>query len=313
MSRFILDDHLRADRVRDPILRWATAQYIRDVRPGEVVKDDRILMVLRALQTPTFLTLDDWFENPVRRDPRYCILYFALRHDEQGDIPTLLRRLLRLPEFRTRAARTGKVARVSCDHVSWWQIGDEREYTRARSRAPGSSISAGGRSAMSVNTPCGGAPLPAAGVAERSATASAWGAASRSAARCGARAWTSAVIFLRAVTEVLPGRRQQPSVWLSLVRNAMFRKRPRGPLAKPGRAGPPAGGVRWLRTVSPSARGRASVGRWTGRAPLPPVRGASRQGRSQGSNDLRNHRPTREPATASESRTWAERPNIGSE
>jgi hypothetical protein len=119
VSRFVLDDQLDPDEVRAPIVRWATARFLREIRPGDVIKDDRVPTILRTLRTPTFITIDSGFWSRKGRDRRYCILCFALRADEQGELPSLLRRLLRLPEFRTRAARMGKVAWVSRDHVSW--------------------------------------------------------------------------------------------------------------------------------------------------------------------------------------------------
>ena len=128
MSRLVLDDHLWVAGVHDHIAPWATVRFLRDIRPGEVVKDERVPSILRTIRTPTFITIDHQFWNPRRRDRAYCIVYFDLRTDEQGDIPMLLRRLLRLPEFRTRAARMGKVARVSRDQVRWWQVGDESEH-----------------------------------------------------------------------------------------------------------------------------------------------------------------------------------------
>ena len=128
MSQFVLDDQLHPEEVRDSIARWSTARFLRDFRPDEVIKDERVPDILRTLRTPSLVTIDDWFWSRTRRDRRYCILYFALRKDEQANIPLLLRRLLRLPEFRTRAARMGKVARVSLDHVTWWQMGDENRY-----------------------------------------------------------------------------------------------------------------------------------------------------------------------------------------
>ena len=136
MSLFVLDDHLDVATIRNPLLRWTTTRYMRDIRPGEVVEDERVLAVLRTLRTPTFVTIDDWFWSRRHCDRRYCILYLALRAKEQHDTPELLRRLLRLPEFRTRAARMGKVAWVSRDHVSWWQVGDETEHSVQWPTAP---------------------------------------------------------------------------------------------------------------------------------------------------------------------------------
>jgi hypothetical protein len=66
------------------------------------------------------------FWNARLRDARYCILCFPLRSDEQRAIPGLLRHLLRLPEFATKAARMGKVARISQSHIDYWQLGDEQ-------------------------------------------------------------------------------------------------------------------------------------------------------------------------------------------
>lgn len=135
MTQFILDEHLSLDRVRDSLARWTTVQSATQLWPHQLVKDDRVPMLLRALRTPTFITIDDGFWDRSWGDRRYSILYFALRADEQADIPPLLRRLLRLPEFRTQAARMGKVARVSRDHVSWWQLGDQQERTAPWSAA----------------------------------------------------------------------------------------------------------------------------------------------------------------------------------
>jgi hypothetical protein len=116
VSQFVLDDQLDPADVGDQIRRWTTVRFLRELRPGQVIKDERVPAVLR---TPTFISIDRGFWKRNRCDPRYCILYFALRADEQGEIPALLRRLLRLPEFRTRAARMGKVAWVSRNRVRW--------------------------------------------------------------------------------------------------------------------------------------------------------------------------------------------------
>jgi hypothetical protein len=129
MSRFVLDDQLDVVDVCHHIRRWATAEFVRDSRPGEVIKDERIPDILRTLRTPSFVTIDHRFRDRALRDRRYCILYFDIRADEQGNIPALPRQLLRLPAFRTRAAHMGKVARVSRDHVSWWDLGDEHLHT----------------------------------------------------------------------------------------------------------------------------------------------------------------------------------------
>ncbi len=109
-----------------PIARWITVQRLRDLCPGEVIKDDRVPVLLRQLRKPTFVTIDMGFWDRGLRDARYCVLCFPLRNDEQYKLPELLRRLLRLPEFRTKTARMGKVARVNWTHIEYWQLGDEQ-------------------------------------------------------------------------------------------------------------------------------------------------------------------------------------------
>lgn len=87
--------------------------------------DDRILAVLQTLRTPTLVPVDDWFWDRDHRDRRYCTVFVALRGRSDSRVPDLLRRLVRLSEFRTRAARMDKVVHPGEDHVRWWQIGDD--------------------------------------------------------------------------------------------------------------------------------------------------------------------------------------------
>ena len=126
MGQIILDEQLFESEVLIPLARWVTVQNLRDLRPGEVIKDERIPMILRESRQPTFVTIDMGFWNPRLRDTRYCILCFPLRNDEQREIPALMRQLLRMPEFATKAARMGKVARVGQTHFDYWQLGDEQ-------------------------------------------------------------------------------------------------------------------------------------------------------------------------------------------
>jgi hypothetical protein len=101
---------------------------LRDLRPDQVIKDEWVPTILRELRQPPFVTIDMGFWNARLRDAHYCILCFPLRSDEQRAIPGLLRHLLRLPEFATKAARMGKVARVSPMQVDYWQLGDEQPH-----------------------------------------------------------------------------------------------------------------------------------------------------------------------------------------
>jgi hypothetical protein len=125
MAQIIVDEHIDPEEVIEPIRRWITVQRLRELRPGEVIKDERVPMLLRQLRQPTFVTLDRGFWHPRLRDPRFGVVFLSLDSEEQRQIPGLLRSLLRLPEFRTRAARMGKVARVSPAQIDYWEIGSE--------------------------------------------------------------------------------------------------------------------------------------------------------------------------------------------
>ena len=121
MSLLILDDQLDRKLVQRPLQRWITCQVLHDLRPDELILDDRVPEILLTLTKPTFVTIDQGFWHRQWCHPGYSILYFALRNDQQGKLPGMLRSLLHLNEFRTRASRMGKVARVSADAIDYWQ------------------------------------------------------------------------------------------------------------------------------------------------------------------------------------------------
>jgi hypothetical protein len=125
VSQIILDDQLRASLVLRPIRAWSTVQRLRDLRPGEVIKDERVPTILQELRQPTFVTIDSGFWSKRLRNRHYCIVCFGLRDEQQDQLPNLLRRLFHHPGFHTREARMGKVARVRIAGVDYWQWGDE--------------------------------------------------------------------------------------------------------------------------------------------------------------------------------------------
>jgi hypothetical protein len=93
------------------------------LRPGEWIADDRVPEILHTLREPTFVTIDADFCDRAFCHPSYCILFFDLSDDDQEALPRLLRTLLRRKDFRSRAARMGKVVRVGKSFVAWWQVG----------------------------------------------------------------------------------------------------------------------------------------------------------------------------------------------
>jgi len=124
----VLDENLDESDVLAPVKRWAKGKVvsIRELRAGTKIKDEAIPMLLAQQKQPTFVTTNEkdfWRRVPANR--RYCIICLLLPNERQGEISDLLRRLFRLPDFKTKSARMGKVGRVSEAGIQFYQAGDE--------------------------------------------------------------------------------------------------------------------------------------------------------------------------------------------
>ncbi|MCE7985666.1 MAG: hypothetical protein DYG89_31195 [Caldilinea sp. CFX5] len=111
----VVDENIQDDLVIRTIASWYPGQVISvtALRLQTLIKDDGIAMLLHQASESTFVTtnVDDfWPKFPAHR--RYCIVSILLTIEETMQVPETLRNLLRLPEFRTKAARMGKVIRV---------------------------------------------------------------------------------------------------------------------------------------------------------------------------------------------------------
>jgi hypothetical protein len=120
MSQVVLDEQLDV-HLRDALSRWTTVSLLTSLCPHEHVLDDRVPSLLLRLNQPTFITIDGGFWKRRLCHPGYCIVYFSLTDNEQTALPSLLRDLVRFPEFHTRASRMGKVVRVSTVRVDYWE------------------------------------------------------------------------------------------------------------------------------------------------------------------------------------------------
>ena len=101
--------------------------YIVDLDPEAVIKDEAIPTYLRQLRGATFVTTnvtDFW--RRVRADARYRIVCLSLPNERLREVPNLLRRLFRLTELKTKAARMGKVVRVSRRRIQYYTVSDNR-------------------------------------------------------------------------------------------------------------------------------------------------------------------------------------------
>lgn len=101
----VLDEQLLGRGIEHDLARWyrGKVQFITDIRPHTVIKDDAIPALLRQQSQPTFVTInvrDFWQRVP--GDPRYCLVCFALSDARTRVIPHALRAVFRHPEFRTK-------------------------------------------------------------------------------------------------------------------------------------------------------------------------------------------------------------------
>jgi hypothetical protein len=120
----VLDEHLHGHAIMTAISTWFPGQVIPiiNLRPGSLIKDDVIPTLLHKATYPTFVTINvkDFWKR-VRPHSNFCIVTVALTQDEIDAMPQLLRRLFRLPEFKTKASRMGKVIHVTQNHVEYYE------------------------------------------------------------------------------------------------------------------------------------------------------------------------------------------------
>lgn len=128
----ILDEQLLKQSIRVAIAKWyrGSVRVVPDLRPQTVIKDDAIPDLLRRENQPTFVTINEkdfWKKVPI--DSLFCVVCFPLPYTRVDEIPQALRALFRHPEFKTKAARMGKVIRVSQKGIAYYNF-DERKIRR---------------------------------------------------------------------------------------------------------------------------------------------------------------------------------------
>ena len=128
----VLDEQLLGRGLERDIAQWyrGTVQFITDLRPHTIIKDEAIPALLRQQSQPTFVTINDRdFWRKVAPDQRYCIVCFVLSDARAREIPPALRALLRRPELRTKAKRMGKIIRVTNNDMSYYTFSDRQIRT----------------------------------------------------------------------------------------------------------------------------------------------------------------------------------------
>jgi hypothetical protein len=128
----VLDEQLLGRGLERDIAQWyrGTVQFITDLRPHTIIKDEAIPVLLRRQAQPTFVTINERdFWRKVSTDQRYCIVCFVLSDARVREIPLALRALLRRPELRTKAQRMGKIIRVTNNDLSYYTFSDRQVRT----------------------------------------------------------------------------------------------------------------------------------------------------------------------------------------
>ena len=130
----LLDENVHQQSLVASIAAWYRGQVrsLTTLRPDTLIKDEAIPIVLRRVRQPTFVTTnvaDFWRRVPAHS--RYSIVCIALPNERLHELPSLLRKLLRLPEFNTKAKRMGKVIRVSPSQLQYYERqGDHIAHVR---------------------------------------------------------------------------------------------------------------------------------------------------------------------------------------
>jgi hypothetical protein len=129
----VLDEHLPGLGIEDAVRRWYRGRVcnVTDLRPDTIIKDDAIPDLLQAVSEPTFVTLN-WphFWQRSAAHEAFCLDCFTLPTRQAHQVTPLLRRLFRMAGFKSKAARMGKVARVSDQQVAYYQVHDAQVYVQ---------------------------------------------------------------------------------------------------------------------------------------------------------------------------------------
>ena len=127
----VLDENLLVLRLDNPIAAWYPGRVcsIIELSPGMIIKDESISQLLQRSKGATFVTTnvpDFW--RRIQAHKRYGITCLSLPNERLRLVPELLRRLLHTPEFKTKAARMGKVIRARRRQIQYYTTNSSRKY-----------------------------------------------------------------------------------------------------------------------------------------------------------------------------------------
>ena len=112
----VLDEQLLGRGIESAPSSWypGSVVFITDLRPGTVIKDEAIPMLLAQANEPTFVTINTIdFWQKIAPSRNFCLICIAVPDSQAGLVPELVRRLLRRRKYRTRSSRLGNVFRLT--------------------------------------------------------------------------------------------------------------------------------------------------------------------------------------------------------
>ena len=121
----VVDESIDNALIQRSIADWYSGRVvsIRSLRPATLIHDETIPTLLHQAKQLTFVTINvDDFWKKVSANQNYCIIAIELEQGQALQLPFLLRRLLRLPEFRTKTARMGKVIRMRSTAIEYYSV-----------------------------------------------------------------------------------------------------------------------------------------------------------------------------------------------
>jgi hypothetical protein len=120
----VLDEQLGLWQLEEEIAKWypGSVLNIKDFRPYKRVLDPQIATLLLEVKQPTFITVNyDDFWRVIEPHSRYCILCLKLSSERTLELPSIVREILHMPEFITKAKRMGKIISVRDRKVDWYE------------------------------------------------------------------------------------------------------------------------------------------------------------------------------------------------
>ena len=123
----ILDHNIPKDQAEQLRRRRTHFRQIGfEVGRPEWDDQQEILRFLHATKQITFFTRDLGFFRARLRHANYCLVVLTVPVLETA---YYIRKVLRHPDFKTRAKRNGKVMKVSTDRITVWETGRQRQST----------------------------------------------------------------------------------------------------------------------------------------------------------------------------------------